>query len=325
MHVPWRFIIGWASGIILALAFFLVMLQLQVGVPTESSRWAFEIGEKKRALAAAIPGPRLLLVGGSGTTFGLSARTLEAQTGVRTVNLGTHAGLGADYLLYWAKQTARPDDTVLLILEYELYAGGEASEVHDDYVLARDPAYFCQLSMFDRIDLATRISWKRLWKGLNIRRHGETEPRPHPPYTQGANYIDAFGDETGNTAIGQPPAHSEMAQLAKPLLEGYPSTNMAGFEAVRRFLQWARWNRVVVLATFPNLVHRPEYDGPVARDAEKTIMDFYQGQGVPVIGTAEGAMFPSDQYFEVPYHLSRGAAVVRTQRLAPSLLPYLKK
>jgi hypothetical protein len=314
---------GLAGGLVLGVAIFLALLYTQLGVPTYSSSWAHDIAQRKRVIAEGISGPRLLLVGGSNTTFGLSAGTIEKETGFKTVNMGTYAGWDTDYLLYWIEQTARPGDTVLLALEYQLYVKPLGSEPHDDYVLARDPDYFRQLSLLARIDMATRVSFKRIQKGINIRQHGESPPRPHPPYTDGASYIDGHGDETGNTAVDQ--TNPNIVEIVAPLIDGISTTHAPGFDEVHRFVAWAKAHDVTLLATFPNVVQRPEYEGANAREAIQTIIGFYAAEGVPVIGTAQDAMYPPDQFFELPYHLTHDAAVMRTEKLVPGLKAYLKQ
>jgi hypothetical protein len=322
MRVPLQFIYGFFGGLVLGVVAFVALLYTQLGVPTYSSKWAYDIAQRKVSIVRAISGPRLLLVGGSNVTFGLSAGTIEEQTGVKTVNMGTHAGWDVDYILHWIEQTARPGDTVLLALEYQLYVNRLGSETHDDYILARDPDYFRQLPPLEKIDMATRVLFKRIQKGLNIRLHGEKLPRPHPPYTNGAFYIDNHGDETGNTAVDA--ANPDIAEPVPPLLDGIASTDTSGFDQVRRFIAWARAHGVTVLATFPNVVYRRGYDDPNAREAIREIADFYSAEGVPVVGTARDAMYPADQFFEMPYHLTHDAAIRRTMRLLPALRPYLK-
>ena len=323
MRVPLQFLLGLVCGLLLGISVFVALLYSQLGIPTYSSSWAYDISQKKEALAAAISGPRLLLVGGSGVTFGLNAEEIERETGHRTVNMGTHAGLGLDYILDRTEKIARPGDTVLLAIEYELYTKPFGSEPHDDYILARDPAYFRQMSLVDKIDMATRISFKRIQKGCAIRRKPESPPRPHPPYTNGASYIDSFGDETGNAAADRPLAGPEMEEVTGCLINGLASDHAVGFDKIREFVQWAREHHVTVLATFPNLMHRTQYDGPNAVQAIKVIADFYTSQGVPVVGTAQAAILPPDEFFDTPYHLMHDAAMARTDRLVPDLKPYL--
>ena len=186
MKVPIRFILALPCGLLLALFVFVGLLYSQLGITTVAWQGTYDLIQKKAELAAAIPGPRLLLVGGSGTLFGVNAKLIEQQTGCLTVNMGFHAGLGLDYILAQAQKTARPDDTILLIIEYQLYTNDTASEAHDDYILSRDPAYFHQMSLLEKINMATRLPFKRIQKGFHILRAPEKPITPHPPYTDGA-------------------------------------------------------------------------------------------------------------------------------------------
>ena len=67
MLSPFKFFTGFIVGLGLALAVFFAQFYRQLGAPTESSRWCYEINAKKLARAKAITGPKLLLVGGSST------------------------------------------------------------------------------------------------------------------------------------------------------------------------------------------------------------------------------------------------------------------
>src|SRR5512141_1791139 len=99
MKNGWNFFVGLAAGFLLAVGVTAFAFSLNLGVHTPASRWAYQITQKKESLARQRPPPRLLLVGGSATLFGLNARELEHQTGCPTLNLGTHAALGTAYLL----------------------------------------------------------------------------------------------------------------------------------------------------------------------------------------------------------------------------------
>ena len=124
MKVSWRFLAGLLAGFCAACVVVIAAFSLALGVPTQSSRWAFEVMQKKRRLAEQAKSPKILIVGGSGALFGVSGQELEKETGWPTINLGCHAALGVAYMLDDAKHSARPGDTVLLVLEYELYTFG---------------------------------------------------------------------------------------------------------------------------------------------------------------------------------------------------------
>jgi len=321
MSVPWRFILALPCGFLLGVGFFVAMLYTQLGADTQSSRWTYEIVQKKQAIAAKVSSPRLLLVGGSSGLFGLDARIIEEETGYRAVNFSSHAGLGLDYILYLAEKTARPGDTILLSLEYEFFESGFSYDVYDDYLLAHDPVYFRQLSWLEKAQMATRVSFTRIQRGWSIKRGKPEKTRPHAPY---ADALNDYGDEINNAVANRPtPPPRDLERMADPLLQGLPSGPNDGAAALKAFFAWAKANHVTVLATFPNIIYHPEYDQANARQAVEAITDFYKSQGIPVLGTARAAMLPADQFFNTYYHLTKEAAEVRTRRLVPELRPYL--
>lgn len=331
MSTPWRFIIALPVGFILGISFFIGSLYTQLGVPTHMSQWIFDISQKKEFLAGNIPGPRLLVVGGSSALFGINAQMIEQQTGYPTVNMAVHAGLRVDYPLYRIEKIARPGDTVLLVCEYEFYLDSlsYSSEIYDDYILARDPEVFRQMSLLGKIDMATRIPFKRLQTGWRNRRTPEHVRPPSPPYSPytpispGIDCLDDNGDEIFNTVATQPPPNPAMQIPSDVLSDGIPSEGTDGFKIMAVFLQWAHAHHITVLATFPNIVYQPAYDEPNGQKTIETITRFYTSQGVPVIGTARQAMFPINQFFDTRYHLTHEAALERTEQLIPELRPYL--
>ncbi len=65
---------------------------------------------------------RLLIVGGSGTHFGVNALQIEQELGIPVFNMGLHAGLGLNAILATVSGEIRSGDIVLLIPEYDLMA-----------------------------------------------------------------------------------------------------------------------------------------------------------------------------------------------------------
>lgn len=86
MRVPTRFFVALITGLLLASAIYFGLLYLQLGVPSPDSYWCYEINKRKTENAAQIGQPKLLLVGGSSTLFGLSAGHIEHSVGVPTIN-----------------------------------------------------------------------------------------------------------------------------------------------------------------------------------------------------------------------------------------------
>jgi hypothetical protein len=325
MKSSWRFFAGLGAGFILALAAMLLAFYLNLGVPTDMSRWAFEISQKKKLLAEKTPSPRILLVGGSATLFGISAQEMEKETGRRTLNLATFAGLGTSYLLHEAQKMIKPGDTVLLVLEYELYSEGKLTRDQADlslidYLMARDPAYLRSLSLPEQWNVFMLAPTGRLLHGLKRRWH----PRP-PPSDAGAysvNNIDSWGDQIHHPRNLRP-KNREAMQKKSTLARDLPE-DAGGFAVVESFCQWARANHVAVLATYPNLYDQPEYHLPGAEHTAETIKNFFSRLDVPVVGNYTDSLLPADQFFDTVYHLTDEACAVRTRRLDIKLKPYLE-
>jgi hypothetical protein len=326
MKPSWKFFAAIASGFALVVGFYAAEFSLNLGVPTESSRWCFEIYGKKRLAAEEITSPKLLLVGGSGTLFGLNARQIQNKTGFPTINFGTHAALSTDYILHQARQVARPGDTVLLCLEYDLYGFGQtdpitASDVNVDYIVSRDPAYFFSLSLLEKWNVFMATSDQRLILGLK-NRHRPQHRESNTVYD--SKFINEWGDQTMHPKALQHSITNTPFMQEKSILADNLPEQRASLEIIASFCEWARTNHIRVLATFPNLLERPEYYLPPAKRTAKNITTFFAGLDVPVLGDYTEALLPPDQFFDTTYHLTDEAALARTQRLLKYLAPYLE-
>ena len=63
--------------------------------------------------------PKIIMVAGSSSAFGLNQDMLEEKTGYKVANLGLHAGFGHLFVSELAKQGINPGDIVLLGYEYD--------------------------------------------------------------------------------------------------------------------------------------------------------------------------------------------------------------
>src|SRR5437867_996123 len=104
MQVRWPFFLALPTSLIVVLVCYIGLFHLQLGVPTEGSRWCYELIQIKRKKAESIAGPKLLLVGGSSILFGLSAEEIQRKTSYPTVNFGTHAAFSLAYMLDLTRQ-----------------------------------------------------------------------------------------------------------------------------------------------------------------------------------------------------------------------------
>ncbi len=327
MRIRWSFFIAILFGPLIPLAAYLFLFHLQIGAPTPTSRWNFEVMQKKRAAAATLKGPKLLIVAGSSGLFGISAEEIHRATGFPTVNFGLHAALGTEYLLRLARKELRAGDTVLLAFEYELYESGNliaqgANEPFMDYILARDPEYVRALPMRQYVKLVLSTPRRRFSLGLrHVFGGGKLGFVPAMGIYR-SDYISPRGDQLGAVRETRTEQDANNVGTSISLSEGL-SDAPVGFPVLREFCTWARSNGIRVLATFPNVAHKPEYDLPAAEKAPRQIRKFFESIEVPVLGDARESILPANDFFDTTYHLMHPAAIVRTQRLLVHLAPYL--
>ncbi|MEI6673588.1 MAG: hypothetical protein WCO57_00265 [Verrucomicrobiota bacterium] len=328
MHCTRRFFIALPLGFLVMLGLYMFAVRLQLGSPTAMSHWCSEINRKKLDAATQISSPKIVLLGGSATLFGIKASLLEQELGVPTLNAATHAALGMAYLLENGKHALRPGDTVILVPEFEILDYGEAkrsvwaSSMYVDYILARDPDYYRKLSLSDQIEIALMMPLKRLVTGLA----GRDKPEPTIRYAAYDAYdparVDAHGDMTGHTAQRRPAACPPRDErVCEPLVSGLPA-NASGLPLLVGFCRWATENRIRVLAGFPNTADQPCYDTPCAIALETRLREFFAAQGVPLIGSLHDALMPPAEFFDSNYHPTEEASVQRTIRLAAQLKPW---
>lgn len=329
MKIRRSFFICLAVGFLLPTTAYFGLFYLQLGVPTPKWGWLSEIVEMKIKIARAITRPKLLIVAGSSALYGISAEEIERQTGYPTVNFGTNAGLGPAITLHLTRKVCLPGDTVLLAFEYELYLGedlahGTADEVLMNYILGHDRDYVLSLSLYTQGKLALMTPRDRFWSGLRaVFQKPVQDPIAVAGIRELVSTINSHGDQT-HAVPERRLAQNERRRLVSsiPAL-GFPPS-VPGFQPIREFCTWAKGNNVRVLATFPNICHRPEYDLPAAKQMPAQFRAFFESIGVPVLGDLSESMLPEEEMFDTYYHPLRSAAIRRTQRLLVHLAPHLK-
>ena len=328
MKGSWHFFAALVAGFALALGVTATGFYLNLGVPTDGAKWNYQVNEKKRLLAEKSPAPKLLLVGGSATLFGISAKQIQEQTGWPTVSLATHAGLGTAYILYTGRRVAKPGDVVLLTLEYELYWYGKVEQGWAavsliEYLIAGEPSFFLkELTPEEQWNVFMLTSNRRLIRGLKHRSRREWPEGSFEVYD--IRNINEWGDQAGHLDAKKPARRESAMQSKTSLSYGMPA-QPKGFPLVEAFCKWAQTNHVTVLATFPNMCDAPEYHTPLAQETIKRIKQLYAGLNVPVLGEYTDALLPREQFYDTIYHPTEEAARARTERLARQLIPYLKK
>ena len=313
-----KFLVGLLVGGTIGSAVFAGLVSLAVGRPMVETQGFAKGFVYKTEIANKVVEPKILFVGGSSVDLGISAELASRILGKPAVNFGLISPLGPEYILKKAKEVARPGDLVVLALEYYCYDWPGVSELWLDpmfvqFVAAQDPGYLQGLSPWYRWNILARVSTQQLATVLL---------RNRPRKKSAIANMNEYGDRTDNTLEARPEQAAARRNPIDQLVKGL-GENPKGLPAVAEFIEWANKNNVHVLATFPNIARNSEYKNPVVNGIERKLIEFYNSNGVPVVGTLRGTMFSEEDCYDTLYHLTSPAVERRTAELCQKISPLL--
>ncbi|MCT7984126.1 hypothetical protein NG796_12550 [Laspinema sp. A4] len=294
----------------------------QLGVPTTKlSSWINHLYVYKSQIARSIQTPKLIIVSGSNGLYGISCKAISEETGLACVNGGTQAAMGTDYLFSKVREWAKPQDIILLTLEYNFYRDlGIPNDVLIDYVMSYDTEYLFSLKPLQQLRLIGGIPFVRLFQGI-FKKINSSLPEKLPENP--SIHLNEYGDTLRNKEADINAKLIEIIDALEPfLLQGYIEPSY-GMNNIREFVKWARENGIQVLATWPNTVKFDVYQQPQQQAYFQSIKDFYHEIGVPILGEPKDFMYEKSMFYDTIYHLHDRGVSQRTRQTLDLLLPYL--
>lgn len=307
-------------GFAIASLTFAGIVLYQIGAQTQTARWIYELDKIKINYAQSIKTPKIILVSGSNTLYGLSCATISQETKIPCVNTALTQELGLDYILSHARHLSNSNDIIIMPLEYQLYLyKGSPSELLIDYVLGYDPNYLKSVDLFTQIKYLGGISFDRLIQGVS------TKLKPNSANKKYANRINQYGDTLDNSKNSMTEQQFKSMDTWNPFtLEQYAIDNYAANRIIE-FINWSKKNNIKVMATWPSTVNFPAYREAGSQAFFQKIEKFYQNQSVPVLGKPEDFLYEKPLFFNSVYHLNDVGRNQRTKQIISLIQPYLQK
>ncbi|MBK1990340.1 hypothetical protein A0J48_022925 [Sphaerospermopsis aphanizomenoides BCCUSP55] len=279
----------------------------------------------KKNKALSISGEKILIVSGSNGLFGISAEKISQTTKIPTVNLAMHAGLGVEYILNDAKKVLKKGDIVLLPLEYNLYISEkDITRMYLKHIISNDTEYFwnnlnhwqkiqhlLQLSNSDILNsFLSKQSREEIWAGLKTRA------------SQGKCYsgflLNNAGDELCN--INAKPLKQLSNKFILPTNNNYEIDKTG---SIRDFINWCQQKQVKLLPLYPVTVEDDKFYQPEYKLFFQKIKNFYQKNGVSMLGDPYQATLPHKLMFNTGYHPNDQGREIRTQQVISLIQPYI--
>jgi hypothetical protein len=276
--------------------------------PSRAALWPAGLYDKKESAAHA-NGNKIVLVGGSGAHFSFSAEDITHLSGRAAVNLASHAGLGADYILYRARRSLRPGDVAILALEYTTVDASSpaVSDLLAEFVAFYDQRYV--LTLGPRTAASIVMSGGPVWAIKTLVQN--FMPWSSPLFI--VETVNQYGDETANTVDHVTPAMRQHIAGVPPLGAG----EIVPRPSIAAFVQWARQSGVLVLAVWPPTIYRAKY--MTRKDMFESYARMYSSLGVPILGQFTEFLLNPDQMLDTEMHANSLGREVATAALAKHL------
>lgn len=269
---------------------------------------------KEAALALAPPGPRVLIIGGSGCLFSLDAGVLERELHQPVINLCTHAGVGVEYMLSRARRHARQGDTVLLAIENRVLNLPEPSEstLEWDYFTSWDRRHYLEHGALGAYRLIYRIPFAGIWKSR------ENWRKLQDGYKEDIKYSYDVMAMTPNGDLHESFGHRD--PLLGRLEVNFLMPSESSRQRVAAFADWAKSNGVHVRAAYQAAALDP-------KDFWRTMPFFQQipawwhALGIETLGTPERAVWPTAYFMDTIHHSGPAVSYQNALRVAAAMRP----
>lgn len=270
---------------------------------------------------------RILIVSGSNALLGISAKNITQATGVKTINLGSHAGLGGEYILNWAEKFIRKDDIILMPLEYDLY---ESAGMSDDFVrfdvlnrflISYDKNSLQKISSLSlmKFSVANTLSgknWREYIKYLsgsltkdNIRKKSRQYAAEGQCYT--ALSFNEYGDETCNNNKAAMPFNPGTLETAI-----HPSiSDIDPGGHIKRFVKVVTSRGARIIPLYPVATYTDDYHKPTFLASAINIKNFWLSQNIDFTDSLENALLPPILMYDTKYHPTESGRAKRTESI----------
>lgn len=302
---------------VLSIAFFVailfglqaILLVMFFAMP-RSALWIHNCLEKKERIALSLPSPKIVFTSGSNTLFGLRALDVENVMGMPSANIAVHAGLEPDYILYRAKKTLKPGDTIVLCFEYEnLLWDGEYTETRASYILTDDKAYRDSLSYADKFMLYKNITFFDILKSIKEQLQEVKEEPVGTAYN--STTLNERGDETYN--FDERTIQANAKKVFSPF--AIKSLDARGLKEVVNFTAWCQAHNIQAFISWPSIVYVKEYDSLEYKTFFSDLVAYFEQRNIKMLGRPNDFILPQALFYDNQYHLNSTGMTIRTQKI----------
>jgi hypothetical protein len=260
-------------------------------------------------MLAAVPSPRIILVGGSNLSLGINSREMEDSLHLRPINTGTHAALGLIYMMDNTLRFVREGDVVVVSPEYDQFYGDFAYGGYELLVTTFD---------VDRstLKLLSYKQWMNLYAYIPKYAMTHLNPMKYRKEKHSILYYENSFNEYGDVTL-----HWNWPSRMVLPLEINGDVNKSVFDALKTFESAVTKKKAKMFVTFPGFQESSyKHNLKKVNEVEATLKQMK----FDMLGTASEYKISDSLMFDTPYHLRGQATEYRTQKLISELRQKLR-
>lgn len=291
---------------------FVIIIQ---GIPAQySETFQYEINEKYNRIMS-INEPKIIITGGSATSFGLDQDIVESETKMHVVNAALHAGFGMPFQTEIVKGNINQGDVVILVYEYKHWSN----------------------LLFDAALVTSAIdNHIEMYKYIPVQFADETI-KYMPTYA--SEKIDSFlglipvGVDESGTYCKSAFSNGDMILDRPACVLPYPITDIPAIidldiispdviNYVNQFNRYVKDRGAILLISFPPVLDEgvnSNHEDIIAFEKELEIQ-----LDAPIISRVEDYVFSREYMFNTLYHCNNSGAEMRSYLLSADIDKYLQ-
>ncbi|WP_270349825.1 hypothetical protein [Megamonas funiformis] len=271
--------------------------------------------DKHKQISKNIKQPKILIISGSNSFFGINTELMSKELNYVIINHGSGVSLNLDYILNESKNCINDNDIVILPLEYVLYCDNKFSENRIIQIWQNDKQYFDNMPFLDRIQLLYSISLD-LEKKVIGTYIGKPIKNELPIEYMSTN---KSGDSINNTKTKE-----DAVNIKNPFDKNKIYLDENTRQTIMDFLNYCKSKNVKVFVTYPSYYYNQSYfDGYNLEQIDK-INQFWKEQNIIVLGQYTDFIYINkSDFYDSEYHLNIKGREKRTEKLIELLKPYI--
>lgn len=286
-----------------------------LGRPVVDAAWSKQYYDYKIKAAESIEAPKIILSGGSGVLYSISAEELSSHLDVPVINMGVYAGLGLPYILDKTAAVAQSGDLVILIFEYDHFDhDGQLQESYVNYVTSHDREYFDQLPIMERIKIIAGYSFRQLQRVASTKQ-GDLKVSGH--YSM--QNLSPLGDQWDTEQIHRSEQQWREVRKESPISADDLSGREQSWDELNAFAEAMSERNVDVIAMFPSTLIFDNYNEPEYSQYFQRISELLEENGIHVAGDSSDFMWEADYFYDTKYHLTAEGRAIATKQAAALL------